>query len=95
MTDEQHPARWSRAGVLRDESDLDLDTTLREVAARLKTAREMVSSAQEQLAEVLSLHREMHAAKAQTVGELSDDSRALHRSAITSAGGKFGGVEMW
>jgi hypothetical protein len=95
MTDEQRPTRWSRAGALRDESDLDLDTTLREVAARLRTAREMVSSAQEQLAEVRSLHREMRAAKVQTVGELSDDSRALHRSAISSAVGKFGGVEMW
>jgi len=72
-----------------------MDTTARQVTARIGTVRGLIAAEQSRLASLTALRDEMRTSRAHTVGDLSEDARARHQEAIQATAGRTGGVEMW
>jgi len=71
------------------------DITAHQIDAHIKSARAVFSASEALIASLALLREDMRAARVQTVGELSAETRARHQEPIRAIAGTIGGVEMW
>jgi hypothetical protein len=96
MIDRDRQARWKRAPTSRRGTrEAYVNTTGRQVTARITRTRETIAACQAELAALADLREDMRLAGAHTVGDLSADARARHSEPIGATAGALGGVEMW